>query len=54
MNKHNVPGAVSQSIIIRLSTNENVWFIEIWYKLNLQFGNDTSFSKNGRGEGDSV
>lgn len=41
MNKHEVPCAVAQNIIIKLATNENVKHIETWNRLNAQFRTDT-------------
>lgn len=41
MNKHNVPTVVAQSIIINVSTNENDKSLEIWRRLNGQFGNES-------------
>lgn len=36
-----IPSAVAQSIIRKISTNENDKAIEIWYRLNVEFANDT-------------
>lgn len=41
MSKQKIPSAVAQIVIIKFSTNENVKPVEIWHRLNVQFGNDT-------------
>lgn len=41
MYKNKESGAFTQSIIIKHSSNENVTPIDIWHRLNVQFGNNT-------------
>lgn len=40
MDKHIVPRVLAQSIVVNVSTNQNLKTPEIWHRLNMQFGNE--------------